>query len=124
MEDSRWGLISMDPYSLTVTPEALLQAMGCPAAAQTVSLRHLAEEAVRGAQCASAPQALWRKFELIRDGDALSLGGTAVALPGTDIAAHLRGCRSCVVFAVTLGLRRSEERRVGKECRSRWSPYH
>src|SRR2546426_7619497 len=25
---------------------------------------------------------------------------------------------------VTLGLLRSEERRVGKECRSRWSPYH
>ena len=23
-----------------------------------------------------------------------------------------------------LGLGRSEERRVGKECRSRWSPYH
>ena len=23
-----------------------------------------------------------------------------------------------------LELRRSEERRVGKECRSRWSPYH
>src|SRR2546426_9284653 len=23
-----------------------------------------------------------------------------------------------------LGRRRSEERRVGKECRSRWSPYH
>ena len=22
------------------------------------------------------------------------------------------------------GTRRSEERRVGKECRSRWSPYH
>jgi len=22
------------------------------------------------------------------------------------------------------GLERSEERRVGKECRSRWSPYH
>ena len=29
-------------------------------------------------------------------------------------------------FGITLGnsLRRSEERRVGKECRSRWSPYH
>ena len=25
---------------------------------------------------------------------------------------------------VTLGRLRSEERRVGKECRSRWSPYH
>src|SRR2546426_9562256 len=26
--------------------------------------------------------------------------------------------------ATLLGLIRSEERRVGKECRSRWSPYH
>ena len=26
--------------------------------------------------------------------------------------------------AVLLTLIRSEERRVGKECRSRWSPYH
>ena len=25
---------------------------------------------------------------------------------------------------VTIGRSRSEERRVGKECRSRWSPYH
>ena len=25
---------------------------------------------------------------------------------------------------VTVALIRSEERRVGKECRSRWSPYH
>ena len=25
---------------------------------------------------------------------------------------------------LTLKLTRSEERRVGKECRSRWSPYH
>ena len=29
-------------------------------------------------------------------------------------------------FYVTMGMDscRSEERRVGKECRSRWSPYH
>jgi len=27
-------------------------------------------------------------------------------------------------LAVELGRARSEERRVGKECRSRWSPYH
>ena len=26
--------------------------------------------------------------------------------------------------ATTPGASRSEERRVGKECRSRWSPYH
>ena len=42
----------------------------------------------------------------------LSLGGIvlgAALLPDTVLAAVL--CRS-------------EERRVGKECRSRWSPYH
>src|SRR5260370_20003463 len=27
-------------------------------------------------------------------------------------------------LARALGAKRSEERRVGKECRSRWSPYH
>src|SRR2546426_253150 len=33
---------------------------------------------------------------------------------------------TCLVTftANTLGSYRSEERRVGKECRSRWSPYH
>ena len=39
------------------------------------------------------------------------------------------GIRSSVDFAAGLELvspadERSEERRVGKECRSRWSPYH
>ena len=34
-------------------------------------------------------------------------------------------CLKRFVFLVmALGLVRSEERRVGKECRSRWSPYH
>ena len=31
-------------------------------------------------------------------------------------------CNCVVLLCVTLP--RSEERRVGKECRSRWSPYH
>ena len=30
----------------------------------------------------------------------------------------------CKAEAVYNTIRRSEERRVGKECRSRWSPYH
>ena len=30
--------------------------------------------------------------------------------------------RECTAYAEKNG--RSEERRVGKECRSRWSPYH
>ena len=30
---------------------------------------------------------------------------------------------NCGIGAV-VNIKRSEERRVGKECRSRWSPYH
>ena len=30
----------------------------------------------------------------------------------------------CIAFDANAQIRRSEERRVGKECRSRWSPYH
>ena len=33
------------------------------------------------------------------------------------------GVRKCSNFLL-LPVARSEERRVGKECRSRWSPYH
>src|SRR3712207_8546425 len=56
---------------------------------------------------------------------------------GSDIFAQVvLGARSSLLLgaaaaalatllATTLGiLARSEERRVGKECRSRWSPYH
>src|SRR2546422_8841912 len=33
-------------------------------------------------------------------------------------------CRSITGLISTISSDRSEERRVGKECRSRWSPYH
>src|SRR5258707_11191615 len=36
---------------------------------------------------------------------------------------EVRDCLEVVLDPV-VGLARSEERRVGKECRSRWSPYH
>src|SRR5258707_298660 len=34
------------------------------------------------------------------------------------------GCVNAGSSVVTMSMTRSEERRVGKECRSRWSPYH
>src|SRR3989454_8866648 len=34
------------------------------------------------------------------------------------------GSRGVFGVGLHLGIHRSEERRVGKECRSRWSPYH
>ena len=50
----------------------------------------------------------------------------------TEIKNILNNCRSnnrSLIFsflavAIISCLLRSEERRVGKECRSRWSPYH
>src|SRR2546430_11165327 len=70
------------------------------------------------------------------------LGGRGQGLPG-DARVHLEGLRQAgntTSARVPLSLRssklppnssrtsaltiRSEERRVGKECRSRWSPYH
>src|SRR2546427_12989341 len=35
-----------------------------------------------------------------------------------------RKCEAPILFALDHSEGRSEERRVGKECRSRWSPYH
>ena len=40
-----------------------------------------------------------------------------------DVKAQLENTDD-VAAAAYLGTVRSEERRVGKECRSRWSPYH
>src|SRR5258708_33223803 len=45
---------------------------------------------------------------------------------------HSRACPDCTTLdqskvserLILSGGQRSEERRVGKECRSRWSPYH
>src|SRR2546422_1638091 len=50
---------------------------------------------------------------------ALPISGHAGTL-GDDAA----GCRREVARVLKRDLHRSEERRVGKECRSRWSPYH
>ena len=40
------------------------------------------------------------------------------------LARELNEPRSQVKTLLQKGQVRSEERRVGKECRSRWSPYH
>ena len=39
----------------------------------------------------------------------------------SQVDQHITGA---IAIASRLGVHRSEERRVGKECRSRWSPYH
>src|SRR2546426_11633050 len=44
--------------------------------------------------------------------------------PAEILAVTRRAARIHVDHDVAAGGERSEERRVGKECRSRWSPYH
>ena len=52
--------------------------------------------------------------------------GRGDSIPNENsLAAELGVARSVVREALSrLKMMRSEERRVGKECRSRWSPYH
>src|SRR3989441_13377033 len=47
-----------------------------------------------------------------------------VEAPGPGEPARERGERELAIEPRLLRERRSEERRVGEECRSRWSPYH
>ena len=47
--------------------------------------------------------------------------GAVGRVKGRLVSAIIAGLLLGLVFAILL---RSEERRVGKECRSRWSPYH
>src|SRR2546430_2906466 len=56
----------------------------------------------------------------------LLIGTDAVRIPleQEDDHSPLQGCWTEVVRHNQCQLSRSEERRVGKECRSRWSPYH
>src|SRR6202162_6518482 len=77
-------------------------------------------------------------FGLIVHHELLHRQGTAQvslqiqSLPGEDTHAgtkELKGIATVLLCEVHrfIGMgdeRRSEERRVGKECRSRWSPYH
>ena len=47
-----------------------------------------------------------------------------LAVDWVDIAGRPQRVDDAVLGAILDALERSEERRVGKECRSRWSPYH
>ena len=54
------------------------------------------------------------------------ISGRLVRNPGYNEVENEKGLHKIAKFvlAVRRNYSRSEERRVGKECRSRWSPYH
>ena len=47
-----------------------------------------------------------------------------VWMPAVPLAMALAARLGVPALLRAVGAERSEERRVGKECRSRWSPYH
>ena len=53
-------------------------------------------------------------------GEAIELRDGGTRLGGRDV----QGAVAAINGEIAAALVRSEERRVGKECRSRWSPYH
>ena len=50
--------------------------------------------------------------------------GASLAMPGIAASIQTGDYSGFETAASMYGGGRSEERRVGKECRSRWSPYH
>src|SRR2546429_8287721 len=61
------------------------------------------------------------------DGNSLIDFGSGIAVTGVGNSAERvveRVTEQVARFTHTCFMVRSEERRVGKECRSRWSPYH
>ena len=63
-----------------------------------------------------------------REPGSIGATGPQRVFKGTRMGGRMGGDRVTVKNLVVLGVdtqnNRSEERRVGKECRSRWSPYH
>ena len=76
--------------------------------------------------------------EFLKKGSAAIAGSTMLATFPTHLSAYVQGSDQIKIGLIGCGNRgagaavqaikaskaRSEERRVGKECRSRWSPYH
>src|SRR3989440_5743676 len=67
-------------------------------------------------------QAPMPRSGLLGTGMEMLAGGALLAVAGTITGEFSR--TNPAQFSTTSLLARSEERRVGKECRSRWSPYH
>src|SRR2546430_1210179 len=70
-------------------------------------------------QSFSLCRSIYRKF---KPQVVLGMGGFTSTAP--VLAGRMRGVSTFIHESNAIPGKRSEERRVGKECRSRWSPYH
>src|SRR2546430_15820317 len=71
------------------------------------------------------PGGLWRPVRVADSGPVRLSGLRALCVEATEDRGRLQLTLTVDAPAGPTSVRlRSEERRVGKECRSRWSPYH
>ena len=84
-----------------------------------------------GDDLSAYPAAIQRALAYLRDTDIMSLELGRHELEGDDMFVNVMDMTTHPmegshpeVHEKYIDLMRSEERRVGKECRSRWSPYH
>src|SRR2546421_9259915 len=117
-----------------MTPDTVPAAGPRPAIAGDMSaiVRHWARLAPEGEALRCGERA-WTWAQLAGRVDRLTralagLGvqaGQRIAVLDKNDPAHLEVTLAAAQGGfVSTGINRSEERRVGKECRSRWSPYH
>src|SRR3712207_9036170 len=64
------------------------------------------------------------RVTVLKDGRTTAANLPARSTPTRELVNRMTGRSIEYVFPPRVDATRSEERRVGKECRSRWSPYH
>ena len=67
------------------------------------SMTAIADECERQLLAAVSPKFVYAVFDIVPVKNGVAFGGTPLVLKGSDIAAHLKDCEKCVLFAATLG---------------------
>jgi len=128
------GAVLLQPEAKRALIERILPraAVATPNLAEARELSELGEDA-SPEELARAVQALGPEAAVVTGGhtedgaDRFFDGEQLELVEGPshpDGASHGSGCTHSSALAEREARGRSEERRVGKECRSRWSPYH
>src|SRR5574337_1989463 len=141
MEKIAVGPKAAGAIDITAPPEknlrAIAEAMNCSVEDITVVIL----DRPRHADLVRQVRAIGARIKLRQDGDLSATIAVAFEGTGVDVLMGGGGAREGALAATALQCiggdmqgrlkplteeeaERSEERRVGKECRSRWSPYH
>src|SRR2546425_1437803 len=82
------------------------------------------DKLVTGVQTCALPIWIFHSLSILAKARAASNTSLPISLPPSIQVPAQRQTPMLGLLAISSALMRSEERRVGKECRSRWSPYH